>query len=255
MPKYAGIANALRRIYLDEGLKGLYKGFYISLLCQASSMSFFFWRYETRKDQLQAQGLPTMEAVSRASVEASLLATLLTQPIWVIKTRMLLNINPTASEWQNLTRQVREVLAQHGPQGFLKGLQLSLLLSFSGVIQMYVYEGAKLLYSRFDIPETALSEKHFLCGSLSKVFSVLLSYPITTMRTRLQQNQFVSTSRTQKYSGVVDLARRTVREEGLRGFYKGITANLMRGVCQKGIYFYFYEIFKEALFPKTPSPL
>lgn len=32
-------------IYKDEGIKGLYKGFYISLLCQASAMSFFFWQY------------------------------------------------------------------------------------------------------------------------------------------------------------------------------------------------------------------
>ena len=47
---------------------------------------------------------------------------------------------------------------------------------------------------------------------------------------------------------------RTVREEGIRGFYKGISANLMRGISQKGIYFYFYEMFKEVLFPKTSTP-
>ena len=35
-----------------------------------------------------------MNAVSNASIEASFVATLLTQPIWVIKTRMLLNIQP-----------------------------------------------------------------------------------------------------------------------------------------------------------------
>lgn len=35
---------------------------------------------------------------------------------------------------------------QNGNKGFLKGLELSLLLSFSGVIQMYIYEGSKRLY-------------------------------------------------------------------------------------------------------------
>lgn len=44
VPKYNGIKNALSIIYKDEGIKGLYKGFYISLLCQASTMSFFFWQ-------------------------------------------------------------------------------------------------------------------------------------------------------------------------------------------------------------------
>lgn len=43
VPKYTGVKNALNKIYKDEGFKGLYKGFYISLLCQATSMSFFFW--------------------------------------------------------------------------------------------------------------------------------------------------------------------------------------------------------------------
>jgi len=80
-----------------------------------------------------------MEAVTRASVDASILATLLTQPIWVIKTRMMLNINKKISEYQNLKKQVNQIHAQHGLKGYLKGLQLSLILSLSGVIQMYTY--------------------------------------------------------------------------------------------------------------------
>lgn len=44
VPKYDGIRNALKMIYKNEGFRGLYKGFYISLLCQGSSMAFFFWK-------------------------------------------------------------------------------------------------------------------------------------------------------------------------------------------------------------------
>jgi solute carrier family 25 folate transporter 32 len=153
-----------------------------------------------------------MEAVTRASIDASILATLLTQPIWVIKTRMLLNINRKISEYQNFKKQVKQIYSQYGLRGFLKGLQLSLILSFSGVIQMYTYEGSKLLYENLEIPESAMSEKHFICGSISKVFSALLSYPITTLRTRIQQNQFVNSTNCQKYNGVGDLLGKIVRE-------------------------------------------
>ena len=45
VPKYSGIKNALKSIYKSEGFSGLYKGFYISMLCQGSSMAFFFWNY------------------------------------------------------------------------------------------------------------------------------------------------------------------------------------------------------------------
>ncbi len=38
-----------------------------------------------------------------------------------------------------------------------------------------------------------------------------------------------------------------LREEGVRGFYKGLTANLIRGIPQKGIYFYAYEILKKMI--------
>lgn len=75
------------------------------------------------------------------------------------------------------------------------------------------------------------------------------------MRTRIQQNQFVGECVSQKYNGVGELFLRTAREEGIRGFYKGISANLMRGVCQKGIYFYFYEIMKDILFQKRSEVL
>lgn len=64
----------------------------------------------------------------------------------------------------------------------------------------------------------------------------------------------MNNSPNQKYSGNIDLARRVALEEGITGFYKGITANLMRGVCQKGIYFYLYEIFKDGLFTSKSNP-
>ena len=153
-----------------------------------------------------------MDAVTLASIEASIMTTLVTQPIWVVKTRMLLNLNKKISEYDNCKKQVSEIYSQHGMKGFLKGLQLSLILSFSGVVQMYVYEGAKILYDKFNIPASELNEKHFICGSLSKVFSVMMSYPITTMRTRIQQNQFVGTNGVAKYGSIGDLFLRTARE-------------------------------------------
>ena len=167
--------------------------------------------YETRKTHFERAAYERMKAVTRASVEASILCTLITQPIWVVKTRMLLNTHRNISEWQNCKRQVREIYAHDGLKGALRGLELSLLLSTSGVVQMYVYEGAKLLYDRLRLPETPLGERHFVCGALSKIFSVFLSYPITTLRTRIQQNQYISCSSCKKYNSIRELAVRTWR--------------------------------------------
>ena len=106
----------------------------------------YLLRYETRKDAYEEKGFQKMKAVTYASTEASILSTLITQPIWVIKTRMMLNINKKISEFDNCKRQVKELYSQYGLKGFLKGIQLSLVLSLSGVIQMYTYEGSKMVY-------------------------------------------------------------------------------------------------------------
>ena len=72
--------------------------------------------------------------------------------MWVVKTRMLLNVNKKVTEWQNVKNQSLEIYKQHGMKGFVKGLQLSLMLASTGVVQMYLYEGFKTMYSEFGIP-------------------------------------------------------------------------------------------------------
>ena len=85
------------------------------------------------------------------------------------------------------------------------------------------------------------------------MISVILTYPITTLRTRIQQDQYFNDKTKAKYEGIRDIMGRLVREEGVRGFYKGLVANLAKGIPQRGIYFYCYEGLKK-LFIRSPCP-
>jgi solute carrier family 25 folate transporter 32 len=174
-------------------------------------------------------------------MEASLVGTIATQPLWVIKTRMLLNVVPGVTEMQNLKHSCKQIYKQDGAVGYCRGLGLSLVLSVSGIVQMYSYEALKRLWVKLQLPESNLQEKNFVCGALCKLIVVLSNYPITTVRTRVQQNQFVRDERTMKYHGAWEVVVRTWRDEGVSGFYKGFGANLLKGVLQKGVYFYAYE--------------
>jgi len=87
-----------------------------------------------------------MTAVALASGEASLIGTITTQPLWVIKTRMLLNTKPSLKDYDNFLFSCKQINQQHGWRGYGIGLGVSLLLSGTGVLQMYVYEGTKKLY-------------------------------------------------------------------------------------------------------------
>jgi solute carrier family 25 folate transporter 32 len=187
-----------------------------------------------------------MTAVTYASAEASVMATTLTQPIWVVRTRMLLNTQPRIRGLEHAVAKTKEIYEQCGPRGFLKGFGMSLVLSSSVVLQMYLYEGSKLLYSSFKIPESKFSESHFICGSLSKLVTVLVAYPLTTIRTRIQQNQFFNNRTEAKYHNVREITMHLVQDEGVRGFYKGILPNLLKDIPQRGIYFYVYELMKSS---------
>jgi hypothetical protein len=52
---------------------------------------------------------------------------------------MLLNTEPGIGEIDHAVKKIKQIYQQNGVKGFLKGLGVSLVLSFSGVLQMYLY--------------------------------------------------------------------------------------------------------------------
>jgi hypothetical protein len=64
---------------------------------------------------------------------------------------------------------------------------------------MYIYEASKAFYDYADLPQSGFDEKNFICGGVSKVWGVMMTYPITTMRTRIQQNQYFKSGSDPKY--------------------------------------------------------
>ena len=62
-----------------------------------------------------------MNAVTFSSIQASIAATVVTQPVWVIKTRMLLNTQPNIGEMEHAIQKTKQIYSQNGFKGFLKG--------------------------------------------------------------------------------------------------------------------------------------
>lgn len=84
--------------------------------------------------------------VAIASLEAAILCVIITEPVWIIKTRMLLNIERGISGFQNFSNSVQEIHSQYGLKGFYRGIMPNILLGFNGVVQMQTYEAMKALY-------------------------------------------------------------------------------------------------------------
>lgn len=75
---------------------GLYKGFHVSVFSQALASAIFFWVYEIEKQRYSSMG--NMQSVVMASTEAGLVTAALTQPLWMMRTRMVLNLSKGIGE-------------------------------------------------------------------------------------------------------------------------------------------------------------
>lgn len=65
-------------------------------------------------------------------------------------------------------------------------------------------------------------------GGFSGALGASLVYPLNLLRTRLQTQGTAQHPRT--YKGIMDVTRQTIKGEGIRGLFKGLTPNLLKVV-------------------------
>ena len=68
--------------------------------------------------------------------------------------------------------------------------------------------------------------KRLLCGGITGVTSLTITYPTDLLRRRWQLIGFDPT--VPKYNGISDAFKTIIREEGIRGLYRGIVAAQLR---------------------------
>jgi hypothetical protein len=90
------------------------------------------------------------------------------------------------------------------------------------------YEGLKGVARRLEDNDEAVTKKSlFVCGALAGTVGQVVAYPIDTIRRRMQVQGFGPA--TYQYGGSIRATmKQIVREEGIQGLYKGMTANLCK---------------------------
>ena len=176
----------------------------------------------------------------------------LTNPIWVIKTRMLSTAATDGGAYVSTLHGARSVYAADGLRGFYRGFVPSLFGVAHGALQFVIYEQLKKRQSRRQGgsggrpgggARRRLGTLDFLWTSaLSKVLAGAATYPYQVVRSRLQMH-----GAERAYGGARDVVAQVWRHEGLLGFYKGLGPNLLRVVPSTCITFVVYESTRAAL--------
>ena len=176
-----------------------------------------------------------------AGIAAGSSTVMFMNPLWLIKVRMQLQEDPGLSgqkpKYASAVSAFRIILKEDGVRGLFRGLLPALLLTTNGAIQLAAYEELKRINLDYRQSESNTGD-HLLMGATSKVIATLITYPFQVTKTRMQRER---TPGHEGYQRTLSSIKRISKFEGLRGFYKGLTANLVRVVPSSALIFAVYE--------------
>ncbi|KAI4215057.1 MAG: hypothetical protein LQ351_002371 [Letrouitia transgressa] len=244
----------------DGVTRGLYRGLSPNLIGNSVSWALYFLCYGGIKDRLGAdqRGLTYYEyfiasgtAGSRPTTTKSAklislgtLTVICTNPIWVVKTRMLSTAASHPQAYQSITHGVRHILRSEGFRGFYRGLTPSLFGVTHGAFQFMAYEQLKEVVhsSKPDERKMLTAFDYVWTSSAAKIFASTTTYPYQVVRSRLQTYEAG-----RNYLNAKDTVAKIWQREGLRGFYKGLSPNLFRVLPSTWVTFLVYEEAKALL--------
>lgn len=173
-----------------------------------------------------------------SDMNTGLLTAVATNPVWVIKTRMLSTPTSHPGAYKSIVDGTQRLYRSEGLLGFYRGLVPSLFGVSHGALQFMAYEQLKVYRGRtLDGGQKDLVAADFLVLSgLAKILAGSTTYPYQVVRARLQMYDADRT-----YKSARDVVAQVWRKEGLPGFYKGLGPNLLRVMPSTWVTFLVYE--------------
>ncbi len=253
VPKYHGVVQSLRLIWREEGVAGMFRGNGINVLRIAPTSAIQFLSFELYKRLwIQWTKQERINSIAERLICGGLTgitALVLTYPLDFLRARI--TIQNTASE--GLWHSARSVVRVEGLRGLYRGMLPSILGSVPYVgIDFAVYDTLKRHIPRKE--DGTLPTVHTLAaGALAGSIGQTVAYPIDLVRRRLQVQTVSSNMAAQQhiehYGGMWDAFRKIYRQEGIAGFYRGLTPNYIKVIPALAISFASFEKLKEALSP------
>ncbi|KAF3771256.1 mitochondrial carrier [Cryphonectria parasitica EP155] len=188
-----------------------------------------------------------------ASIVAGFGTQAVTNPIWVVKTRMLA-ADPSVSQGYRSTWNTISTIRKEGYKGFYSGFWISTTGVLQGGIQFAIYDELKKVYRNGAFgPVYAKQDGGRDIGIpmgwtvafsvAAKVASVTAVYPYQVIRSRLQ----VDDAERKFGKGVRGVSVQLYKEAGLRGFWKGLVPAVGRTLPATCVTFLVYEWLKPHL--------
>ncbi|XP_029012619.1 solute carrier family 25 member 45 [Betta splendens] len=247
---YKGIFHCVAKTYTHEGLRGFFKGMAFPVLTNGLINSIVFGSYGNALDFLtQSQRSDRIEGkaasaahVFTAGCFSGLVQVCCCAPIDLVKVR--LQGQTTSDRYRGPIHCVTVILREEGPRGLFRG-GLALVLRDVPCYGLY--------FLPYEVTRKALTESGkqpgtfaiLMAGGIAGVVTWAFATPMDVVKARLQ----MSGAGGRVYRGVLHCMRVSIREEGVRVFFKGLLLNSLRAFPVNAVTFLSYESLMKALCP------
>ncbi|CCF60238.1 hypothetical protein KAFR_0J01740 [Kazachstania africana CBS 2517] len=240
-PRLNTYRYVLRSLFKDnKGISALYRGLGINLIGNSVAWGLYFGFYRFSKDFLKQNTNFNNDSLIylTSGTMSGLITSLLTNPIWVIKTRMMATNRSQAISNRTILSSVKSIIKNESYKSFSKGLLPSLLSVSQGGIYFMVYDTIK---KKYGLENDFKNYQIILTSSCSKMVSVSIVYPLQVIKSNLQSPQG------RNFHSSMKLMAQIYNLNGLHGLYSGLATNLFKAIPTTCLTFCLYENFKYIL--------
>ncbi|KAF9117944.1 hypothetical protein BGX30_004962 [Mortierella sp. GBA39] len=229
---YKNGLDAVKKIVAKEGISGLYSGLDSALFGISLTNYCYYYFYEFTKSVINKAQMSTLESMSAGAV-AGAATVMITNPIWVINTRIATrNASAPNSRPLGTLETAQQMIKDNGLKSFWQGVMPALILVANPIIQYTVFEKLKARI----VKTRALSGfDFFLLGAVSKLAATSITYPYIVVKSRMQLKQ--SDDAKERYNSVMDGFRKIIKHEGAAGLYKGISSKIVQSILTASFLF------------------
>lgn len=310
-PRRRGTFYEMAEVVREGGWGSLFQGLEASLIGTTVSQGIYFYLYSLLRRlavlrraaaEATAAGVPMagrrllaaadVRAANVTVAESLMVAALagmgnvlLTNPIWMVATRMqaasrakkpaaqaqvagkageVLEVDVAVPK-PSILAVARQVYAEYGIPGFWNGVSASMIMVINPTIQYALYEWLQAARAKLRVgaggpsgrpaPRASAAEV-FLISALAKTGATLLTYPMMNIKTRLYVARRSADGTVAPPTTVLRAAAEIMRTEGPGGYYRGLRTKIVQSVLAAALLFVakekISELTRDVLVGKQP---